>query len=342
LYAAAVTITYGGAIWAFWMLIEVLGSYLRARAETTASRFDDLLVPLIVRTLKIAVVVIGVIAIVHAIVPSASTELLAGVGIGGLALALAAKDAIANLFGSLMIIAERPFEIGDWIHVGDIDGSVETVGMRSTRVRTFYNSLVTIPNSELTTATIDNYGKRKYRRIKTTLGVTYDTSPELMESFCEGIRQLIREHPYTRKDYYHVYFHDYGAYSLDILVYCFVQTPEWGTELRERHRLMTDILRLARSLGVEFAFPTQTNIVHMNGGHDGGASNRPRPMNTYDANRKARAAAVEIIEDTLGRGMKPPPVDYAQPIFDPKDLLDAKKAACPMTKNEDDGDGNGN
>ncbi len=337
LKAAAVTITYGGAIWAGWKLIDLLGSYLRARSEATVSRFDDLLVPLIVRGFKIFVVVVGIVAIVRAISPERYAELLAGIGIGGFALAFAAKDAIANLFGSIMIIAERPFEIGDWIQVGDVDGSVESVGMRSTRVRTFYNSLVTIPNSELTTLAIDNYGKRKYRRIKTTLGVTYDTTPEQIDAFCEGIRQLIREHPYTRKDYFHVYFTDYGPYSLDILLYCFVQTPDWGTELRERHRLFTDILRLAKRLGVEFAFPTQMNVDASSS--DGGAARANVPTNTYDAVRMARKQAATIVEETIGRGMKPPPVDYNAQFSDVDHLEDAHKGG--ITEDDESGEGGG-
>jgi MscS family membrane protein len=168
---------------------------------------------------------------------------------------------VSNLFGSLTLLFDRPFQIGDWIQIGSVDGSVESVGMRSTRVRTFYNSLITIPNSELTTATIDNYGARQYRRFKTDIGVQYDTTPEQIEAFCEGIRELIRRHPYTRKDYYHVYLNTFGASSLNILLYCFLDTPEWSTELRERERLMLDIMKLARELGVQFAFPTQT--LHM-------------------------------------------------------------------------------
>jgi len=335
---AAVTITYGGAIWAGWSLIGLVGSYMRARAESTTNRFDDLLVPLVVRSLKIFVVVAGGVAIIAAISPESYTQLLAGLGIGGLAFALAAKDTIANVFGSMMIIADRPFEIGDWIQVGDIDGSVESVGIRSTRVRTFYNSLITIPNSELTNATIDNYGKRKYRRIKTTLGLTYDTPPEQIEAFCEGVRQLILEHPYTRKDYFHVYLNEFSAYSLDVMLYCFVQTPEWGTELREKHRLFADVLRLAERLGVEFAFPTETSIVRMDKSEEIHAAEvaATSPKSTFDAKRAGRKHAVTIVEDTIGRGMKPPPVDYAAQITDGDELLDAHKGG---STEDDDGGG---
>ena len=100
----------------------------------------------------------------------------------------------------------------------DADGTVESVGFRSTRIRTFYNSQIVVPNSSLINATVDNYGARRYRRAKTMLSVTYSTPPEKIEAFCEGIRELVRCHPYTRKDYFHVYFNEYGALAPDATV----------------------------------------------------------------------------------------------------------------------------
>jgi MscS family membrane protein len=186
------------------------------------------------------------------------TSVLGALGIGGLALAFAAKDTLGNFFGSITVLFDRPFGIGDWIVIGDVEGTVERVGFRSTRVRTFYNSMVTLPNSYIVNTQVDNYGARQYRRARIMLSVAYSTPPEKIDAFCEGIRELIRLHPYTRKDYYHVYFNKFAASSLDILLYTFFEVPDWGTELRERHRLFVDILTLAKKLGVEFAFPTQT------------------------------------------------------------------------------------
>ncbi|MBT6325612.1 MAG: mechanosensitive ion channel, partial [Bdellovibrionales bacterium] len=105
---------------------------------------------------------------------------------------------------------------------------------------------------------IDNFGMREYRRFKTTIGVQYDTSPEKLEAFCEGIRQIIINHEYTRKDYFHVYFSNFGSSSLDILVYVFWRVPDWATELNEKHRLLIDILRLGNQMDINFAFPTRT------------------------------------------------------------------------------------
>lgn len=268
-------------------------------AEKTESKFDDLLVPMVRRAMKVFVVALGIVWIADNLHLEIGA-LLAGLGIGGVALALAAKDTIANFFGALTVLTDRPFEVGDWIIMGDIEGTVTEVRFRSSRVRTFYDSVITFPNAMLLTKHVDNLGRRQYRRFKTTLGVTYDTPPDKLESFIEGIRELLRTHPYTRRDYYHVYFHGYGASSLDILIYCFFTAPNWATELRERQRLLMDILRLARKLKVEFAFPTRT--LHMISGeppaHDDAVDLR-------QAWKRGQAAADEIVEEFTGTGVPP-------------------------------------
>ena len=245
-------------VWTVYRAVDLLGDYFSVLAEKTETKVDDLLVPFARKIAKVVVTVFGIVFIIHQFTEETPFKLLAGLGLGGLALALAAQDTLKNLFGSLTVIADRPFKVGDWVLIGDIEGMIESVGFRSTRVRTFYNSQVVVPNASLMSATIDNYGARRYRRIKIMLSLTYATSPEKINAFCEGIRELIRLHPYTRKDYYHVYFNKFAASSLDVLLYCFLETPDWGTELRERHRLFIDVLRLADKLEVEFAFPTQT------------------------------------------------------------------------------------
>ncbi|MFH1419536.1 MAG: mechanosensitive ion channel family protein [Planctomycetota bacterium] len=247
-------------VWASYRLIDLLADFFAARAAKTTSRLDDVLVPLLRKTAKIIVIVIGVIYIIKAIGVGQDTvnKLFAGVGLGGLAFALAAKDTIANFFGSITVVLDRPFQVGDWVKVGSHEGTVEEVGLRSSRLRTFYNSQVTIPNADLMTATVDNMGRRQYRRISCKLAVTYSTTPEQLEAFCEGIRELIRRHPFTRKDYYLVWVNEFADSSINILLYCFHETPDWVTELRERHRLFLDVIRLARKLDVAFAFPTQT------------------------------------------------------------------------------------
>jgi MscS family membrane protein len=244
-------------VWVGYRLVDILGGYIASNREVKLTRFDDVLIPLLRKILRLAVVLV-VVLIVLAWLKQPPASVLGALGIGGVALAFAAKDTLGNFFGSLTVLFDRPFGIGDWICIGDVDGTVEHVGFRSTRIRTFYNSVITIPNAKMVDTLVDNYGARRYRRAKVMLSITYDTPPEKIDAFCEGIRELIRLHPYTRKDYYHVYFNNFAASSLDILLYTFFEVPDWSTELRERHRLFIDILRLAKRLGVQFAFPTQT------------------------------------------------------------------------------------
>jgi MscS family membrane protein len=248
-------------VWAGFRVTDLVAEVLIRKAGRTETKIDDLLIPLIRKTAKIFIFVFGLIYIADSLNIQIA-PLLAGLGIGGLGFAFAARDTLENFFGSVTVIGDRPFLVGDWVVIGDVEGTVEDIGFRSTRIRTFYNSLVTIPNGNLVRATVDNYGRRKYRRWKTHVAITYDTPPDRIEAFCEGIRELIRLHPYTRKDYYQVWLHQFGASSLDVLVYMFHEAPDWTTELRERHRLILDIIRLADGLGVEFAFPTETVHLH--------------------------------------------------------------------------------
>ena len=243
--------------WAAYRLVDVVSEALAIRAQRTDSRLDDQLVPLVRRTLKVVTVTVGALFVLQNMEVDVGS-LLAGLGIGGLGFALAAKDTLSNFFGSVMIFTDKPFQIGDWIVVDGAEGIVEEVGFRSTRIRTFYNSLITLPNQNIANTKVDNYGARRYRRTVTTLNLTYDTSPEQLQAFCEGIRAIIQANPYSRKDYFEVHFAGFGAHSLDVMVYFFFEVAGWNDELRERHNVYLEILRLARSLGVSFAFPTQT------------------------------------------------------------------------------------
>jgi MscS family membrane protein len=255
---AARTLAAFSVVWPLYRLVDVLTDIMEARAAKTESKLDDQLVPLLRKSLKLFFVVIGSIFILQNLDVDVGS-LLAGLGLGGLAFALAAKDTVANFFGSIMVFIDKPFQIGDWILMApDIEGTVEEVGFRTSRIRTFYDSVITVPNANVTNTPIDNMGRRRYRRYKTTLGLTYDTAPEKVQAFCEGVRAILQSLPAARKDYYLVEFRDFGASALEVFVYCFFETPDWSSELRARTCLNLSIMRLAASLGVSFAFPTQT------------------------------------------------------------------------------------
>lgn len=294
------------ASWASYQLVDVFGKLLDRLASGTDSKFDDLLVQLVRTTLKVLIAVIAFVFIATNLDVDLSA-ILAGLGLGGLAFALAAQDTVRNLFGLVTVLLDRPFQLGDWVVIGDVEGSVERISFRSTRIRTFYNSLITVPNATLITANVNNMGARQYRRFKTTLQITYDTPPAKIETFCEGIREIVASHPYTRKDYYHVYLNGFGAHSLNILLYIFHEVPDWSTELRERQRFMIDVLHLAQKLSVEFAFPTQTLYMQNPESHQALSEKSTFPEE-HDM-LEARAIARNIVEQSLGEGMPvPPPV----------------------------------
>jgi MscS family membrane protein len=283
-------------VWLFYNLSEVFSKYLGVLTSKTETELDDQLIPLIRKTLRFFVIVMGVIAILQNNGYNVAS-LIAGLGIGGLAVALAARETLSNFFGSLTIFLDRPFKIGDWVKSGSVEGTVEEVGFRSTRIRTFYNSLVSVPNSNLANTDIDNLGLRKYRRLKTVLNLTYSTTPEQMEAFVEGIKAIVKANKHMRQDYYEVHFNSFGAHSLDVLVYVFFDVPDWSTELQQRHNFLLEILRLAKEVGVEFAFPTQT--LHMDSFHQ----EEPRKVGEERTEEELASAVYEFGPD--GKKGKP-------------------------------------
>jgi MscS family membrane protein len=296
-------------VWAAYRAVDVGAAVLESYAAQTDTRYDDLLVPLLRSSAKIFIAAFGTVFLADNLDINI-TGLLAGLGIGGIAFALAAQDTVKNFFGSVTVLIDRPFQVGDWVVIGSTEGMVETVGFRSTRIRTFYNSLVTVPNANLISAEVDNYGARRYRRWKTHLGVAYDTPPKKVDTLCEGIRELVRRHPYTRKDYFHVYLNEYGPSSLDILIYVFWETPDWATELRERHRFALDVLRLTRHLGVEIAFPTQTLYLKRGGAATQEAFDDAWARTVAGGQETVREDVREMVDAALG-GRVPPPVQFA-------------------------------
>lgn len=240
-----------------YRLVDVVMARFASRAAQTATKMDDQVVVLVRKALRALVVSIGIIVVLQNLSVNVS-GLLAGLGIGGLALALAAKDTAANLFGSITIFIDAPFYVGDWIAAAGVEGTVLEIGLRSTRLRTAYDSVVTVPNSKLADSNIDNYARRTARRYRTTLTIGYGATVAQIEAFVEGVRAIIANHPQARKENYDVHFTGFGDSALEIIVNVFFEVGGWSAEQAAKHRLLIAIKRLAAELGVEFAFPTQT------------------------------------------------------------------------------------
>ncbi len=243
-----------------YMAVDATGRLLEELAKKTENTLDDQLAPFFTKTLRVLVVVLGILILLQNLGVNVMS-LLAGLGLGGLALALAAQDTAANVFGSIMIILDRPFQVGDWVKVADTEGAIEEIGFRSTRIRTFYNSLVTIPNSVMAKEKIDNMGVRPSRRIRHTIGIAYETSTDKMKQFEMMITQYLEHHPLVDKNNITVRFNLMGDFNLQILVNCFIFAATGPIELQFQEDLLFTIKDMAAQIAVEFAYPTQTVFV---------------------------------------------------------------------------------
>jgi MscS family membrane protein len=292
-----------------WRLIDLFAELIGQHASKSATRIDDVLIPMVRKTAKVILVIFGLLNLAP-ILGLDLGPLLAAIGIGSFGLAFAFKNSLENVFGSVTVILDRPFMVGDWVVIDGVEGTVEDVGLRSTKVRTFYNSLVSIPNSNLITKSVDNYGRRKYRRWSTKVGILYGTPPARIDAFCEGIRELVRQHPYTRKDYYQVWLNGFAESSLEVLVYVFWEAPDWQTELRERHRLMLDIIRIADELGIDFAFPTRTLHVRRADSNNDPKDDQLDAADPISARRSGRVTTREVVAGDPWLAEKPPPYNF--------------------------------
>jgi len=243
--------------WALFNMVSLLEAFLSGWVSKTESTLDDHLLPFIRKSLRAFIIFLALIMTIQNLGYSIS-GLLASLGIGGLAVALAAKDTLSNVFGSMMIILDRPFHIGDWIKAGDMEGTVEEIGFRSTKIRTFARTLITVPNNIVANLAVDNISRMPQRRIKLTVGVTYETSPEQMRRAVEAIRELLRTHPAIDQNFFLVNFTEFNASSLDILVYCFTKTTIWGEYLDARQDVCLQIMDILEAHGMEIAFPSRS------------------------------------------------------------------------------------
>jgi MscS family membrane protein len=188
-------------------------------------------------------------------------SVLAGLGVGGFAVALAARDSLANLLGSMLIMIEKPFRVGHYIKVSGGEGTVEDVGFRSTRIRTPDNSLISIPNNTVVNTTVENLSLRAMRRHRFLIQVTYDTPRAKLEALVAEVKQLIADHLLTNKTNFNVRFNDFGESSLNILVYFYLEVTDYAAELEAREEILLRIMDLAAGLGIDFAFPTRTLVI---------------------------------------------------------------------------------
>ncbi len=245
--------------YALFLAVDAVDLWLRSLSERTKSKMDDMLVPMVRKSLRVTVVVFTLLQIATILSDKPLTSILAGLGIGGLAVALASQDTLKNLFGSLVLFGDKPFELGDRIAVDDFDGPIEEVGFRSTRIRTLEGHLVTIPNGELANKSIRNIGKRPHIRRVMNLGVTYDTPPDKLTEGIEIVKSILKDHKGQDSEFPpRVFFSEFNNSSLNIFAIYWFHPPDYWDYMEESQRINLEILKQFNDAGIEFAFPTQT------------------------------------------------------------------------------------
>lgn len=261
---ARVTLAVAAA-YGLYRLVDVIEYYLNRLVGKTETKLDDMLVPIVRKALRITIAIIAVLLISENILGADKVKsLLFSAGIGGIAVALAAKDTIANFFGSITIFTDRPFQMGELVKIGEHRGPVEEVGFRSTRVRTLQGHLVTIPNSVITNSCVENIGKRPFIRRTSNITITYDSGHTKAKKAVEIIKEVLAGVPEVNTNPEkppRVYFSDFNDCSLNIYMSYWVKPPEYWLYHQVNEQVNLEIMKRFEAEQIEFAFPTQTLYV---------------------------------------------------------------------------------
>jgi len=257
------------AVWALWRSSGILFAWAMSRSWAMNSASYRNLVSIGSKIWQGAVVSLGAIAILDALGFPVTTA-LAGIGIGGLAIAFGAQKTIENLFGSLALAVDQPFRIGDFVKVQDFVGTVEDIGLRSTRFRTLDRTVVSIPNGKLADERLESFEVRDRMRLATTVGLTYGITRTQMEHVLGGFERVLRDHPLIWPDSVTVKFKEFAESSLNIEIMAWFRVPTWDEFQRCREEVLLEFMGVVERAGARFAFPTRT--VHVVSGAAGAAS----------------------------------------------------------------------
>ena len=266
---AAQVVAAVAAAYALYRLVDVIEHYLNRLVSKTETKLDDMLVPVVRKALRITIAIVAVLLIAESVVGRDKiTSVLLGAGVGGIAVALAAKDTIANFFGSITIFADRPFQIHDLVKINGHYGSVAEVGFRSSRIRTLEGHLVTIPNNTIANANIENVGERPFIRRTSNLTITYGSGTKKTERAVEIVKDVLSKVPDINSDPERpprVYFSDFNDWALNIYMSYWVRPPDYWLYQEVNERVNFEIMKLFETEGIEFAFPSQTLYLKKDG-----------------------------------------------------------------------------
>ena len=257
------TLVAYGIFWALYRLVAPVVAIMWALSRRTvhdvalSEALEEKLSRVLVQIIRALIMVLGFAVVLESWGYDVA-GLVTGLGIGGLAVALAAQDTLANLFGYFVILADEPFRVGEYIVFGDVSGTVEHIGFRSTRLRAVDQSLIAVPNSTLMNATITNWSRLNKRRLKMTLGLEYASSPQQILAVVQAIREMLREHEQVQADSVIVQFVEFNESSLDVLIVCYMTVTAWADFQAAKQDINLRIMRILDRHGVGVAFPTRT------------------------------------------------------------------------------------
>lgn len=246
LYHASLIIAF---TWIILRMIDFFGIILSYRASLTESKSDDQLVPFIKESIKIILGIFSFFFMLGTVFHVNVASLIAGLGIGGLAIALAAKESLENLLGSFTIFLDKPFSVGDKVQIGHVVGEVESIGFRSTRIRTLEKSFVTVPNKKMVEAELDNLSLRTQRRVSFPLHIELSTSSEKMKAIVSDIQECLNQHPLVNKEESRAWLHELGPHSLHIMVEYYLNTQNGDVYLNTRQEMNLRIMEIIEKNG---------------------------------------------------------------------------------------------
>jgi MscS family membrane protein len=292
------------ATWLALRLIDLGALVLRHRMQ----RLEQVsMIPVLVpaqRFVKAVALLIALLCVLGTLGVNV-TAAVAGLGVGGIAVALAAQKTIENLFGGITLFADQPVQVGDFLRFGDQVGTVEAIGLRSTRVRTLDRTVISVPNAEFSNLHLENFAKRDRMRLYAMIGVRYETTPEQLRYILVEIRKLLYAHERVTPDPARIRFVGFGAYSLDLEIFAYVDTSDWNEFLGVREDIYLRIMDIIEASGSGFAFPSQTLYL---GRDEGPSSEKAREVTEEVQRWRSRgeifipnfpAERIAAIENTL-------------------------------------------
>jgi len=248
-----------GLAWLAARLIDLGLEHLRSTMLARHGRFSSSVLPLVSRLVKLSVLLLAIAAVLSDWGYNA-TAILAGLGVGSIAIALAAQKTIENFFGGVSVISDRPVSMGDFCKVGDLMGTIEDIGLRSTRIRTLDRTMVSVPNGQFSSMTLENFEKRDKMLFHVTLNLRRDSTPDQVRMVLESIDRILAENSKVETGAFPVRFVGVGTYSLDIEIFVYVLTRNGDDFLRTQQDLLLKILDAVKDAGTALALPTQASI----------------------------------------------------------------------------------